>query len=98
MKRYHLSERFGEQEYTVNGVRYIVPQRVNIEGDENLKLYFRVGQVYMGAKVVVECDGKILSSKKKVKLAPGEMENVTITTEMLKDMNKDSEIIVRIEE
>ena len=24
MKRYHLSERFGEQEYTVNGVRYIV--------------------------------------------------------------------------
>ena len=56
----------------VNGVRYIVPQRVNIEGEENLKLYFRVGQVYKGAKVVVECDGKILSSKKKVKLAPGE--------------------------
>ncbi|MBQ6837713.1 MAG: pyridine nucleotide-disulfide oxidoreductase, partial [Clostridia bacterium] len=82
----------------INGVRYIVPQRVNIEGEENLKLYFRVGQVYKGAKVVVECDGKILSSKKKVKLAPGEMENVTITTEMLKDMNKDSEIIVRVEE
>ena len=74
------------------------PQRVNIEGDENLKLYFRVGQVYMGAKVVVECDGNILSSRKKVKLAPGEMENVTITPEMLKNMTKDSEIIVRIEQ
>ena len=24
MKRYYLVERFGEQEYTVNGVRYIV--------------------------------------------------------------------------
>ena len=24
MKRYYLAERFGEQEYTVNGVRYIV--------------------------------------------------------------------------
>ncbi|MGN0526116.1 MAG: NAD(P)/FAD-dependent oxidoreductase [Acutalibacteraceae bacterium] len=82
----------------VNGVRYIVPQRVNIESEENLKLYFRVGQVYKGAKVVVECDGKILSSKKKVKLAPGEMENVVITTDMLKDMNKDSEIVVRVEE
>ncbi len=82
----------------VNGVRYIVPQRVNIEGDESLKLYFRVGQVYKGAKVVVECDGNILSSKKKVKLAPGEMENVTITPEMLKNMNKNSEIIVRVEE
>ncbi|MBS7359757.1 MAG: FAD-dependent oxidoreductase [Oscillospiraceae bacterium] len=82
----------------INGVRYIVPQRVNIESEENLKLYFRVGQVYKGAKVVVECDGKILSSKKKVKLAPGEMENVVITTDMLKDMNKDSEIVVRVEE
>ena len=41
---------------------------------------------------------EIKSSKKKVKLAPGEMENVVITTEMLKDMNKDSEIIVRVEE
>ena len=51
-----------------------------------------------GAKVVVECDGNILSSKKKVKLAPGEMENVTITAEMLKNMNENSEITVRIEE
>ena len=82
----------------INGVRYIVPQRVNIEGEEKLKLYFRVGQVYKGAKVVVECDGQILSSKKKVKLAPGEMENVVITPEMLKNMNENSEIIVRIEE
>ena len=82
----------------INGVRYIVPQRVNIEGEEKLKLYFRVGQVYKGAKVVVECDGQILSSKKKVKLAPGEMENVVITPDMLKNMNENSEIIVRIEE
>ena len=82
----------------INGVRYIVPQRVNIEGTESLKLYFRVGQVYKGARVVVECDGKVLSSKKKIKLAPGEMENVVITPEMLSDMNENSEIIVRIEE
>ena len=81
----------------VDGVRYVVPQRVNIEGEEKLKLYFRVGQVFMGAKVVVECDGEILSSRKKPKLAPGEMENVVITPEMLKKMNENSEIIVRIE-
>ena len=51
-----------------------------------------------GELSTVEVDGKVISSKKKVKLAPGEMENVVITTEMLKDMNKDSEIVVRIEE
>ena len=85
-------------EYVINGVRYIVPQRVDIKNEEGVKLYFRVGQVYKGAKVVVECDGNILSSKKKVMLAPGEMENVTITPEMLKNMNENSEITVRIEE
>ena len=82
----------------VSGVRYIVPQRVDIKNEEGVKLYFRVGQVYKGAKVVVECDGNILSSKKKVMLAPGEMENVLITAEMLKNMNENSEITVRIEE
>ena len=82
----------------VNGVRYIVPQKVNIKNEEGVKLYFRVGQVYKGAKVVVECDGNVLSSKKKVMLAPGEMENVSITPEMLKNMNENSEITVRIEE
>lgn len=82
----------------INGVRYIVPQRVNIEGEEPVKLYFRVGKVYKGAKVVVSCDGNVLSSRKKPKLAPGEMENVTITAEMLKNMNKDSEITIAVEE
>ena len=82
----------------INGVRYIVPQKININNEEGIKLYFRVGQVYKGAKVVVECDGNILSSKKKVMLAPGEMENVAITPEMLKNMNENSEITVRIEE
>ena len=82
----------------INGVRYIVPQRVNIESKEPVKLYFRVGKVYKGAKVVVSCDGNVLSSKKKPKLAPGEMENVTITLDMLKNMNKDSEITIAVEE
>ncbi len=82
----------------INGVRYIVPQNVNIEGDEPVKLYFRVGKVYKGAKVVVSCDGNVLSSKKKPKLAPGEMENVTITAEMLKNMNQNSIITIAVEE
>lgn len=82
----------------INGVRYIVPQKVNIEGDKPVKLYFRVGKVYKGARVVVSCDGNVLSSKKKPKLAPGEMENVTITAEMLKNMNQNSTITIAVEE
>ncbi|NMP38213.1 MAG: FAD-dependent oxidoreductase [Clostridiales bacterium] len=82
----------------INGVRYIVPQRINIKQDSEIKLYFRVGAVYKGAKVVAECDGNIIYSKKKVKLAPGEMENIIITADQLKEMNENSEIIVRVEE
>lgn len=82
----------------INGVRYIVPQKVNIDGDKPVKLYFRVGKVYKGARVVVSCDGNVLSSKKKPKLAPGEMENVTITAEMLKNMNQNSTITIAVEE
>ena len=90
----------------MTGIEYIYkviqttknPMAFTVEGTEKLKLYFRVGQVYTGAKVVVECDGEILSARKKVKLAPGEMENVVITPEMLSKMNENSEITVRIEQ
>ncbi|MCH5197868.1 MAG: FAD-dependent oxidoreductase [Oscillospiraceae bacterium] len=83
---------------TGNGVRYIVPQKINIKNPNDVKLYFRVGKIYKNAKVVLECDGKVLSSKKKVKLAPGEMEDVTVTADVLASMNENSKITVRVEE
>lgn len=83
---------------TGNGVRYLVPQRVNIKNENDVKLYFRVGRIFKNAKVVLECDGEIISSKKKVKLAPGEMENVIIPAATLAKMTKDSSIVVRVEE
>ena len=99
---YILSDNAKETEYvspeTGNGVRYLVPQRVNIKNGNDVKLYFRVGQIYKNARVVLECDGEIISSKKKVKLAPGEMENVVIPAATLAKMNSDSVITVRVEE
>lgn len=83
---------------TGNGVRYLVPQRVNIKNQNDVKLYFRVGKIYKNAKVVLECDGEVISSKKKVKLAPGEMENVVIPAATLAKMNENSTIVVRVEE
>ena len=83
---------------TGNGVRYLVPQRVNIKGGSEVKLYFRVGRIFKNAKVVLECDGEIISSKKKIKLAPGEMEDVTIPADVLARMTADSNITVRVEE
>ncbi len=81
-----------------NGVRYIVPQRVNIKPGEDVKLYFRVAAIYKGKKVTVEVDGNVISSKKKVKLAPGEMENVIIPADVLASLNENSSIKVRVED
>ena len=83
---------------TGNGVRYLVPQRVNVKNPNDVKLYFRVGKIFKNARVVLECDGKVISSKKKVKLAPGEMEDVIIPADVLAQMNDASTICVRVEE
>lgn len=81
-----------------NGVRYIVPQKVNIKSKDDVKLYFRVGAIFKNKKLTVEVDGNIISSKKKVKLAPGEMENVVIPADVLKTLNENSTIKVRVED
>ena len=65
-------------------VRYTVPQKITTA--EDAKIYFRVADVYRDKKIVVTCGGKTLLSKKKQKLAPGEMETVTVTKEMLREI------------
>lgn len=82
----------------INGVRYTVPQHINKNQTEDVKIYFRVANVYKDKRIVVKCGDKELWNRKKIKLAPGEMENVIIKAEDLKSMNKGDEIIVSIEE
>ncbi len=78
------------------GVRYIVPQNINANTDQDVKLYFRVTDVFKGAKIVVTSGDKVLYSKKKPKLCPGEMENVLIKAEELRGLDK-REIVVKVE-
>ncbi len=81
----------------VGGVRYIVPQKVNIKNDGDVKLYFRVGQVYKNAKIVVKYNGEEIISRKRPRLAPGEMEDVTLKNEMLKNFAKGGKIEISVE-
>jgi NADPH-dependent 2,4-dienoyl-CoA reductase/sulfur reductase-like enzyme len=81
----------------VNGVRYIVPQKLNIRNEGDVKLYFRVGQVYKNAKIVVKYDGEEIISKKRPRLAPGEMENVIIKNDMLKGFAEGGTIEISVE-
>ena len=62
-------------------VRYTVPQRITEANGTTV--YFRVADVYRDKKLVVRAGDRIISSKKKQKLAPGEMETVTIDAQTL---------------
>ena len=64
-------------------IRYTVPQRITAEKD--VRVYFRVADVYRDVTVKVSCDGGTVLSKKKQKLAPGEMECVTVPASALED-------------
>ena len=62
-------------------VRYTVPQIISELADTSV--YFRVSDVFRDAKIVVRVGDRVLLSKKKQKLAPAEMEKVTLTKDML---------------
>ena len=62
-------------------VRYTVPQRIS--ANEDVTVYFRVADVYRDIRITVRDGEKILVNKKKIKVAPGEMETVTLTSEMI---------------
>ena len=77
-----LTERSEAISLRVDGrIRYTVPQLITEKVDTTV--YFRVADVYRDRKIVVRDGERVLISKKKQKLAPGEMETVKLTAEML---------------
>ena len=82
----------------VGGVRYIVPQKVNLNAGEDVKLYFRVGRVYKGASVVVKYNGYEIMRRKRPRLAPGEMENVVLKESELAKFAEGGLIEISVEE
>lgn len=67
-------------------IRYTVPQRITKEKD--VTVYFRVADVFRNVKVSVYNGETLVVSKKKQKVAPGEMETLKLTTDMFKGAEK----------
>ncbi|SER74668.1 NAD(P)/FAD-dependent oxidoreductase [Lachnobacterium bovis] len=82
-----------------DGVRYTVPSTLNVDRMEDmLTVRFRVGAVYKGKYVSVYLDGeRIMHNKKKI-MAPGEMEQVILIKNKLKEQDNLKTITVKIEE
>ena len=82
-------------------VRYTVPQAVTVTGNTaDVTVYFRPSDIYRDVTVTVRegsADGNIISKKKRIKVAPGEMETITIKAADLTATTADT-LLVSIEE
>ncbi len=80
-----------EEEVDVNiktdgKIRYTVPQKIT--KDKDITVFFRVADVYKNVKVNVIKNGEKVYSKKKIKVAPGEMESIKLTKDMFVGANE----------
>ena len=77
-----------------DGVRYVVPQYVNRNGDGTLKLKMRVGNVFKNVRLCVVCDGKEVYAKRKMIVTPGEMETVTLDEKQTRALKNCKQAVV----
>lgn len=77
------------------GVRYVVPQKLSSK-NAPIKLFFRVANVYKNAIIEVKDGDIVLLSRKKQKVAPGEMENLVLSPELLQKIH--SQVTVTLTE
>ncbi len=82
-------------------VRYTVPQTVTVtENTADVTVYFRPSDIYRDVTVTVReggADGNVISKKKRIKVAPGEMETITIKAADLTSTTADT-LLVSMEE
>ena len=66
---------------TGEGVRYTVPQRITSSG--SVSVFFRVCDVYRNAYITVKDGDRVVYHRKKPHLAPGEMERVELSKDVI---------------
>ena len=64
-------------------IRYTVPQRITQKKD--VTVFFRVADVYRNVTIRVSDGDRVIYSKKKLKVAPGEMESITLRPDQFAD-------------
>lgn len=76
-------------------ISYVLPQKINALCNKNVKLFMRVKNVEYNQKINVYCKDKLILSKSKKVVRPGEMESVVIKKEILNELQ--DEIVVKLE-
>ncbi|UTC62944.1 FAD-dependent oxidoreductase [Treponema sp. OMZ 787] len=71
------------------GIRYIVPNRINIANIDGTSLFMRTDSVYRNAHLIIKSGEKILAQKKTAQLVPSEMINIPLNFITLKELTED---------
>ena len=81
----------------INGknVSYVLPQKIDKNAEKFVKLFFRVTGSYKNAKITLKSVDKVLLEKTKKIVVPGEMENIIVPINLIKDVKDD--IILSVE-
>ena len=81
------------------GVRYTVPSTIHTgRMEEELTVRFRVGQVFRNSFISVYLDEERISHRKRMIMAPGEMEQVVLKRSQLLERPALKTITIKIEE
>ena len=78
-----------------SGVRYVLPQAIHSR-ETDVSLFLRVTQPFGRVRFTVSCGDAVLTTVKRLKAAPGEMEKITLKAQALKSV--DGPITVALEE
>ena len=82
-----------------NEIRYTVPSSVVLAGiSEDIKVRFRVGNIYKFKKVTASAGDLVLATKIRKVMTPGEMEEIVLPVGKLKDIKGATEITITVED
>ena len=80
------------------GVRYVCPQRIALDGAEEVTLFFRTLAPGRGTELVARCGDEILARRKVSRTSPGTMEHLVIPAEKLRTLGGEVTVTAEHEE
>ncbi len=72
-----------------SGIRYVLPQKIHC-GKEPISLFFRITEPMNKVRFVLRSGHKTIPLGSRIKAAPGEMERVTLSPEILASLTEDA--------
>lgn len=74
-----------------DNVRYVCPQRIMMDNNQKIKLFFRVLKPEEKIRVVIRCGDEVIASKKELRVSPGEICDIQVSSDVV-----ESDIMVRV--